>query len=155
AVSGKYEHDVEAYYVASQRGLGSIIGVRDALYDNAEQILGSASSAARTSFVIALAVLIAVLVASAGLIVMVRRRICVPIVSLTSRMSRLADGEVTEAIPGAERTDEIGAMAAAVQVFKDNMIRADRLAAEKQAENDGKMRRAQVLDDLTRAFETK
>ncbi|MFX5358925.1 HAMP domain-containing protein, partial [Acinetobacter baumannii] len=84
--------------------------------------------AARTSFVIALAVLIAVLVASAGLIVMVRRRICVPIVSLTSRMSRLADGEVTEAIPGAERTDEIGAMAAAVQVFKDNMIRADRLA---------------------------
>lgn len=155
AVSGKYEHDVEAYYVASQRGLGSIIGVRDALYDNAEQILGSASSAARTSFVIALAVLIAVLVASVGLVVMVRRRICVPIVSLTSRMSRLADGEVTEAIPGAERTDEIGAMAAAVQVFKDNMIRADRLAAEKQAENDGKMRRAQVLDDLTRAFETK
>ncbi len=46
-------------------------------------------------------------------------------------------------------------MAAAVQVFKDNMIRADRLAAEKQAESDGKMRRAQLLDELTRAFETK
>lgn len=155
AVSGKYEHDVDAYYAASQKGLGSIIGVRDALYDNAEQILAGASSAARTSFTIALLGLVAVLIASVGLVVTVRRRVCAPIVSLTTRMSRLADGDLADEIPGAERSDEIGAMAAAVQVFKDNMIRADRLAAEKQAENDGKMRRAQALDDLTRAFEAK
>jgi methyl-accepting chemotaxis protein len=155
AASGKYEHDLDIYYPASQRGLGAIIGVRDAFYDNAEQILAGASSAARASFTVALAGLIAVLIASVGLVVTVRRRVCAPIVGLTSRMSRLAEGEVTEAIPGAERSDEIGAMAAAVQVFKDNMIRADRLAAEKQAENDGKMRRAQALDELTRAFEAK
>ncbi|TYL87501.1 HAMP domain-containing protein [Bradyrhizobium rifense] len=155
AISGKYEHDVETFYVASQKGLGSIIGVRDAFYDNAEQILSGASAAARTSFTVALAGLLAVLIASAGLIVMVRRRVCAPIVSLTTRMSRLADGEVAEEIPGAARSDEIGAMAAAVQVFKDNMIRADRLTAEKQVENDGKMRRAQALDELTRAFEAK
>jgi methyl-accepting chemotaxis protein len=155
AISGKYEHDVETFYVASQKGLGSIIGVRDAFYDNAEQILSGASAAARTSFTVALAGLLAVLIANAGLIVMVRRRVCAPIVSLTTRMSRLADGEVAEEIPGAARSDEIGAMAAAVQVFKDNMIRADRLTAEKQAENDGKMRRAQALDELTRAFEAK
>ncbi|WP_339039195.1 HAMP domain-containing methyl-accepting chemotaxis protein [Bradyrhizobium symbiodeficiens] len=155
AVTGKYEHDVDTYYAASQKGLGSIIGVRDALYDNAEQILAGASSAARMSFTIALLGLAAVLIASAGLIVMIRRRVCAPIVNLTSRMSRLAEGEVADSIPGAERSDEIGAMAAAVQVFKDNMIRADRLAAEKQAENDGKMRRAQALDELTRAFEAK
>ncbi len=155
AASGKYEHDLDTYYPASQRGLGAIIGVRDAFYDNAEHILAGASSAARTSFTVALAGLIAVLIASVGLVVTVRRRVCAPIVGLTSRMSRLAEGEVTEAIPGAERSDEIGAMAAAVQVFKDNMIRADRLAAEKQAENDGKMRRAQALDELTRAFEAK
>ena len=155
AASGKYEHDVETFYLESQRGLGAVIGVRDAFYDNAEQILAGASSAARTSFTVALAGLIAVLIASVGLVVTVRRRVCAPIVGLTSRMSRLADGDVTESIPGAERSDEIGAMAAAVTVFKDNMIRADRLAAEKQAENDGKMRRAQALDELTRAFEAK
>ncbi|MDA9422788.1 MULTISPECIES: methyl-accepting chemotaxis protein [Bradyrhizobium] len=155
AVSGKYEHDVDTYYAASQKGLGSIIGVRDAFYDNAEQILAGASSAARTSFTIALGGLLAVLIASAGLIVMVRRRVCAPIVGLTARMTQLADGDVAGEIPGSERSDEIGAMAAAVQVFKDNMIRADRLAAEKQAENDGKMRRAQALDELTRAFEAK
>ncbi|UPK39842.1 HAMP domain-containing protein [Bradyrhizobium sp. 186] len=155
ATSGKYEHDVETFYAGSQRGLGSVIGVRDAFYDNAEQILAGASSAARTSFTIALAGLVAVLIASIGLVVTVRRRVCAPIVDLTTRMSRLAEGNVAEEIPGAARSDEIGAMAAAVQVFKDNMIRADRLAAEKQAENDGKMRRAQALDGLTSAFEAK
>lgn len=155
AVSGKYEHDVDTYYAESQRGLGAIIGVRDAFYDNAEQILGSAWSTARVSFLIALAGLIAVAASSIGLIIMVRRRVCNPIVELTSAMSRLASGDVASEISGTERGDEIGAMAAAVGVFKDNMIKADRLAAEKEAENDVKMRRARMLDDLTRAFEAK
>ncbi|MBR0871008.1 HAMP domain-containing protein [Bradyrhizobium tropiciagri] len=155
AVSGKYEMDVETYYAESQVGLASIIGVRDAFYENAEQGLAAAYSSARFSFLVALTGLIAVVALSAGLIVMVRRRILNPIAALTGRMSRLAAGEVAEAIPGAARNDEIGAMAAAVQVFKDNRIDADRLAVEKEAENDVKMRRARALDDLTRSFETK
>ena len=61
ATSGKYEHDVDTFYVESQIGLGTIIDVRDAFYDNAEQILGDAYSAARLSFTIALAGLAAVL----------------------------------------------------------------------------------------------
>ena len=89
--------------------------MRDAFYDNAEQILGAAYSAARFSFLVALAGLLAVIAASAGLVVMVRRRICGPIVDITASMSRLAGGDVAGEIPGAERDDEIGAMAAAVR----------------------------------------
>ncbi|OKO80099.1 methyl-accepting chemotaxis protein [Bradyrhizobium sp. NAS96.2] len=155
AVTGKYEQDLDTYYPESQIGLAAIITVRDAFYENAEQVLASAYSAARFSFVITMIGLLAVIAVSAGLIVMVRRRILNPIAALTGRMSRLAAGDVAEAIPGAARNDEIGAMAAAVQVFKDNRIEADRLATEKEAENDVKMRRARVLDDLTRAFEAK
>jgi len=155
AISGKYEHDVDTYYAESQRGLASVVEVRDAFYDNAEQVLSSAYSAARASFVIALGGLIAVVIASVGLVTMVRRRVCKPIVDLTATMSRLAGGDVSDEISGSDRDDEIGAMAAAVRVFKDNMIKADRLAAEKEAENDIKMRRARVLDELARAFETK
>jgi methyl-accepting chemotaxis protein len=155
AASGKYEHDVDFVYAESQIGLGAVVGVRNAFYDNAEHILGSAHSAARFSFLIALAGLVAVVAASAALIVMVRRRVCKPIVDLTATMSRLASGDVSGEIAGAERGDEIGAMASAVRVFKDNMIAAERLATEKAAENDGKMRRAQMLDELTRSFEAK
>jgi methyl-accepting chemotaxis protein len=155
SITGKYPHDVDTFYDASQVGLNAAIGVRDAFYDNAEQGLNAGSSSARFSFILALAGLIAVAVASAGLVGIVRRRVCQPIVDLTSTMSRLASGGVTGEISGTEREDEIGAMASAVHVFKDNMIKADRLAAEKEAENDVKVRRAQMLDDLARAFEAK
>jgi methyl-accepting chemotaxis protein len=155
AISGKYEHDVDVFFAESQLGLGAIVEVRNAFYDNAEHILGAAYSSARLSFLVALAGLVAVVAAGAVLITMVRRRVCKPIVDLTAAMSRLASGDVSDDIKGADRGDEIGAMAVAVRVFKDNMIEVERLAAEKAVENDGKMRRAQVLDELTRAFEAK
>jgi methyl-accepting chemotaxis protein len=155
AATGKYQHDIDTYYKESQIGLATIVKVRDAFYDNAEQGLEAAYSSARFSFLVTLAGLIMVAAAGCGMIVMVSRRILKPIAALTGRMSRLAAGEVAEEIPGAARGDEIGAMAAAVQVFKDNKIRADALAGEKEAENDARMRRARALDDLTRAFEAK
>ena len=155
AISGKYDHDADAFFVESQFGLASVIEVRDAFYDNAEQVLGTAYSSARFSFLTALAGLVAVAGASIALVMMVRRRVCNPIVDLTATMSHLASGDVSAEIVGAERNDEIGAMAAAVQVFKDNMIKANRLAAEKEAENQVKVRRAQMLDQLTHAFEAK
>jgi methyl-accepting chemotaxis protein len=155
AASGKYENNVDSFYTESQVALGAVIDVRNAFYDNAEQILGANYSSARFSFLIALAVLIAVAAASAVMIVMVRRHICNPIVDLTATMTRMAAGDVSSEITGAGRNDEIGAMASAVGVFKDSMIQAERLAAEKASESDGKMRRAQVLDELTRVFEAK
>src|SRR5207245_10676337 len=105
AISGKYEHDVDTYFAETQKGLAAVIAVREAFYDNAEQILGAAWSSARTSFLIALPGLIAVIAASAGLILMVRRRVCKPIVDLTATMSRLASGDVSDEISGAERGD--------------------------------------------------
>ncbi|TVR81047.1 MAG: HAMP domain-containing protein, partial [Rhodospirillales bacterium] len=50
-----------------------------------------------------------------------------PIVAMTGAMQRLADGDTGIEIPGVGRNDEIGEMAGAVQVFKDNRIEADRL----------------------------
>jgi methyl-accepting chemotaxis protein len=155
ASSGQYEHDIDTFYAESQRGLGAIIGLRDAFYDNAEVLLASAYDGARLSFLVALFGLVAVVAASGGLVVMVRRRICRPIVDITAAMSRLAGGDASGETPASDRHDEIGAMAAAVQVFKDNMIRADQLAAEQSAQNDIKMRRARLLDDLTKSFESK
>jgi HAMP domain-containing protein len=114
AISGKYEHDVDTFYAESQIGLASIITVRDAFYDNAEQGLEAAYSSARSSFLVALFGLIAVAAAGCGMIAIVSRRILKPIAALTGRMSRLAAGDVAEEIPGAARGDEIGAMVAAV-----------------------------------------
>jgi methyl-accepting chemotaxis protein len=51
------------------------------------------------------------------------RSITGPLGALGARMRGLADGKLDEPIPGIERGDEVGGMAATVQVFKDNALR--------------------------------
>jgi methyl-accepting chemotaxis protein len=63
------------------------------------------------------------------------RSIVPPIRQMTGAMTGLAAGDTSIAVPGTTRKDELGAMAGAVQVFKDNMIEAERLRAE-QAETE-------------------
>ncbi|MFE1598416.1 methyl-accepting chemotaxis protein [Methylobacterium sp. ID0610] len=53
-----------------------------------------------------------------------------PVRRLTDAMRTLADGEAATEVPGRGRRDEVGAMAATVQVFKDNLIRTRALEAE-------------------------
>ncbi|MDB5574754.1 MAG: methyl-accepting chemotaxis sensory transducer, partial [Tardiphaga sp.] len=54
---------------------------------------------------------------------LIGRSITGPLNQLGLRMRALADGSLDGEIPGVGRRDEVGAMAAAVQVFKDNAIR--------------------------------
>ena len=153
AAAGRFEHDVDTYYAESQRGLGSIIEVRDALYANAEQVLEEAGSSARFGLILALCGLMILAAADVAVVVMVRRRICRPILDLTASMSRLAHGDLAAQIPSIGRNDEIGAMAAAVEVFKRSMIDAGRLSADKSADSEAKVQRAKALEDLTSSFE--
>ncbi|MBZ6077601.1 methyl-accepting chemotaxis protein [Microvirga puerhi] len=76
-----------------------------------------------------------------------------PLTAITGMMSRLANGDLAISILGTERKDEVGQLARSLQVFKDNAIEARRLAAEQEVENQAKMRRAEVLDQLTKTFE--
>ncbi len=77
-----------------------------------------------------------------------------PIQSMTGIMSRLADKDLSALVTGIERKDELGAMAHAVQVFKDGMIEADRLAKAEAAEQQAKARRTEVIERLLSGFET-
>ncbi len=88
--------------------------------------IASADAATRTAY-IAMAV---ALLASLGAAVFSLFGISRPIQRMTSAMGVLASGDATVAIPSVGRQDEIGAMASAVQVFKDNLIRTRQLEEE-------------------------
>lgn len=62
--------------------------------------------------------------------IFITRSITRPLGALTRTMTTLAAGDSQVAIPGRDRRDEIGEMAAAVQVFSDSMIEAARLRGE-------------------------
>jgi len=84
---------------------------------------------------------------------MIGNGIANPIVSMTQAMGRLADGDKSVDVPGVGRGDEVGHMALAVQVFKDNSIKADEQAAQQKREQEQREHRARVITDLTRNFD--
>ncbi len=75
-------------------------------------------------------------------LLLMTRGVTGPLRSMTDAMRALADGDTTVDVPSQSRRDEVGAMAAAVQVFKDNAIRMNALEQE-AAEKDTALREAQ------------
>ena len=69
-----------------------------------------------------------------GAALLIARGLSRPITGMTKAMSLLAEGELETHVPAKGRGDEIGEMAAAVQVFKDNAIRTRELEAEQEAQ---------------------
>jgi methyl-accepting chemotaxis protein len=76
-----------------------------------------------------------VLIICAGLLG-VARGVVRPISAMTTVMERLASGDLEISIPSASRKDEIGAMAKAVQVFKDNATRVRQMEVERAAQRE-------------------
>jgi methyl-accepting chemotaxis protein len=99
------------------------------------------------------AVMLAVTLVVAGFGFVVGRGVSAPILGMTAAMTELAGGSTTIEIPGAGRGDEIGRMAAAVQVFKDNMIRADQLTAEQKKEQTRREKRQERMEAAIQAFD--
>ncbi|TXN06198.1 HAMP domain-containing protein [Methylobacterium sp. WL64] len=81
-------------------------------------------------------------------------RISRPIQRMTKIMSRLAGGDTGVTVPARDRHDEIGAMAAAVEVFKDNMIRTRALEVEaEQARAAAEEQRKAGMREIADSFE--
>src|SRR5262249_50845053 len=87
--------------------------------------------------------------------VIVLRRVAGPISAMTDVMQRLAGGAYSVRIPGSQRRDELGAMAHAAEVFKENAIERQRLTAERLAltEQAAEKRKAEMLE-FAHQFET-
>ena len=84
---------------------------------------------------------------------LVGRSIVNPITGMTAAMHSIANGDTAAVIPARDRRDEVGAMAQSVQVFKDNMIDANRLRGEqdalkKQSEAERTMLLGRMADDF-------
>ncbi len=57
-----------------------------------------------------------------------------PVIRMTGVMAKLAEGDHTVDVPSVGRGDEIGSMAAAVNVFKENAIQAEKVRASQEQE---------------------
>ena len=109
-----------------------------------------AATQTRQMVIAGLGLLGAILIAA-----LIARSITRPLGAMTGAMTRLAENDLDVEVPARDATDEIGAMARAVEVFKQNGIAAARLADEQRAEQADKERRATALAALVAGFEAK
>lgn len=77
-----------------------------------------------------------------------------PIKAITTTTETLAEGDWNVQIPALENKDEVGAVARALQVFKENLIRAKELEDEQRKEQERQVERAERLANLTSSFDT-
>ncbi|CAA7621173.1 Methyl-accepting chemotaxis protein [Magnetospirillum sp. LM-5] len=85
-------------------------------------------------------------------VIITGRLIARPVHEMTSVMERLSRGDTSVEVPSLGQTDEIGEMAQAVAVFRDNIERTNRLEQEKQAAAAASAERAQRREKLTEGF---
>jgi methyl-accepting chemotaxis protein len=76
-----------------------------------------------------------------------------PIGAMSAAMQRLAAGDLNVSVPHVGRRDEIGGMAANVQVFKANAEERERLEAAQRADQAARERRAAEIDRLIVDFD--
>jgi methyl-accepting chemotaxis protein len=85
---------------------------------------------------------------------LIGRSISRPMEAMIAAMARLAEGDAAVTVPSAGRRNEIGRMAAAVQVFKENLIRNRAMEDEAKAARAGaEAEKRAMLNRLADAFE--
>ncbi|MBE70151.1 MAG: chemotaxis protein [Thalassospira sp.] len=121
-----------------------LIGVRKA--DNAERVT-------MTNTIIIATISIAVAV-GLGLAVLIGNGISGPINRMTAAMAKLAGGDLEVEIIGLDRGDEIGDMAKATQVFKENAQKMEELQKEQvESEKRAAERQKAAMNKMADEFE--
>ncbi|MBM3541763.1 MAG: HAMP domain-containing protein, partial [Alphaproteobacteria bacterium] len=98
------------------------------LAEQAKQDISAAMS--MLWFTLGVALLLVALASAVGWAI--ARGVSRPLTSIEDAMGKLAAGDKAIEIPGLARTDEIGDMAKAVQVFKENAVQMERMEEERR-----------------------
>ncbi|MCM5554118.1 methyl-accepting chemotaxis protein [Pleomorphomonas sp. NRK KF1] len=145
---GKFPYDGAGYRSRTVAMWEKVIGLRDAAFNVAADALDATIAQSRSNLWVSLGSLIAAVVGSAAVLFVVRRRVIRPLTSMTGAIGRIAQGDLDTAIPGVGKRDEMGAMAASVEVFKTSLLR--NRALEEEAARDEASRQEQRRQEMAR-----
>ncbi|MBU6371888.1 MAG: HAMP domain-containing protein [Alphaproteobacteria bacterium] len=148
AVTRAYEEVSEAYK-NHRKAVDRIVELANAENARLEKEAGSTDTL--MTAIVAFGSLAALLATLGGLL-LISRRMVRPIVDTTGVMDKLAAGDTNVTIDGADRQDEIGDMARAIAVFRDNQIARIALEAEAAQKMEKERQRQAHLERLIAEF---
>ncbi|NNE24869.1 MAG: HAMP domain-containing protein [Rhizobiales bacterium] len=127
--ASRYPVSAKQWLSLKREALTSLTGLRDALI--AANQIHAAGQSGRASMVLVVSSLLLLLavVTTAASFMIVSRRVINPVVAMTATTGRLAAGDMEVAIPGGDRSDEIGDMARSLDEIRNVGVRAARTHA--------------------------
>lgn len=143
AAGKKYMDDIRALVREVIDAEASLLSVR------------AAASAAATSSSYTMIIVggIAMLLVAIASLMLLNAAVTRGIMAMTAAMGRLAQNDMTIDIPFSDRRDEVGAMAKAVQVFKDNAIRVAKLEQKEAEDRQAEQRKTETMKLAVASFE--
>jgi methyl-accepting chemotaxis protein len=136
------------WFAASTARIDELKKVEDRVASDLKAVASAVSSNAASTLWLALATSIGLISVASFTAYVAARSITGPLGTLVGSTLTLAGGDTGVAISGGDRKDEIGGMARAVAVFRDNAIERARLeeaARAEQAQRETRQRRVDVL----------
>ena len=157
AIAGGLAGDVQGitaplWFATITKKIDLLKAVEDRIASDVTVQAAAKKASAQTAFFFIAATILGILASCVAITFWSLRSIVKPISNLTGVMSNLADGDLDQDVPGATRSDEIGGMARAVDVLKENAIERRRLESESEAEQRQRAERQRMVDTLIDDF---
>ncbi len=140
------------WFAASTKRIDRLKGVEDRIAASVVSHANLIVSELTQSFWVLSGLLGALLVVMIIMSFVIARSISVPLMHLVDGMKHLAQNDTEIRIDGADRGDEIGNMARAIEVFRENAVARKRLELEAMAERDRELHRQNHLDQMVGKF---
>jgi methyl-accepting chemotaxis protein len=134
--------------------LGAAVGVAEAALEAAREHTSMLRFAAQRSLVLQLVLLVSALALTFGAMMAVTRRVIKPLHNMRDAMLKVADGDLSVDTRYAQRHDEIGALAGALDTFKQQAADKVRIEAQERERNAGAATRQQAIEAYVGEFES-
>ena len=155
----KLSHDIEGLLNGVMRKEAAAIGeelaaIAGGAGADQQRLSDELHQIVETSELAAIVLAIVGILVGLGLALFIGRVISKPMGAMTQTMTKLAAGDNMVAIPGVGRRDEIGEMANAVDVFKQNALERQRLEEAGKAALAAREKRQATIDGLIKSFDS-
>jgi methyl-accepting chemotaxis protein len=133
--------------------LSNAVKVAEAALDAAKEHTSQQHSAALHSLLLQLALLVAAIGLTCGAMITVTRRVIKPLHNMRDAMLKVASGDLTIDTGYGERRDEIGALAGALETFKQQAVDKLRIEAQERERNAAAATRQKTIESYVGEFE--
>jgi methyl-accepting chemotaxis protein len=149
----KAELTAEQWTPITVKRMGTAVAVAERALEAAKDYTSAQHSAAERALAWQLALLVSALALTCGAMMTVTRRVINPLQTIRDAMLKVASGDLSVDTGYTQRRDEIGALAGALETFKQQATDKVRIEAQERERNASAMTRQKAIEGYVGEFE--